>query len=275
MRRALRHRRPCPARPGIGPGSARAASGSSSPRFPRSAPTLPSSAPRPGGACAGGPKPAGAGALWACDHLFWHGPALEALSRPGRGAGRHHPRRRHRDVRLATAAAPRAHPWPRRRPSLAHLSGGRLVLGVGVGSHRGEYAAAGRRLRRPGAGASTTAIDTLRRAWAVSPRRALRATAGGPDRSRCGSAGRVRPRCAARRAGATGGSRCSCPPTSTPPPWAASTRRPNGRDAIPGTVARAMVAFVSVGGCAVPKNEACRGWLRCTGSRPTPSSVTS
>src|SRR5664280_1522630 len=26
------------------------------------------------------PECAGAGALWACDHLFWHGPCLESLS---------------------------------------------------------------------------------------------------------------------------------------------------------------------------------------------------
>src|ERR1700691_294778 len=83
----------------------------------------------------------GATALWACDHLFWHGPALEALSALGVAAAA--------TTRAAVGTCILQLPL-RHAPSVAkeaasldHLSGGRLVLGVGVGTHPGEYAAAG------------------------------------------------------------------------------------------------------------------------------------
>jgi alkanesulfonate monooxygenase SsuD/methylene tetrahydromethanopterin reductase-like flavin-dependent oxidoreductase (luciferase family) len=80
---------------------------------------------------------AGAGSLWATDHLFWHGPCLECL------------------VALTIIASATDHvgvgscviQLPLRRPgevakqasAIQALSGGRFILGVGVGSHVGEY----------------------------------------------------------------------------------------------------------------------------------------
>ena len=109
---------------------------------------------------------AGAGALWACDHLFWHTASVECLS----------------SVAVAVTATERATVGPcvlqlplrhaaavaKQAASLHQLSGGRLVLGVGMGNHRGEYEAArvsyrdrGRRLDE--------GIGELRRAWATGP----------------------------------------------------------------------------------------------------------
>ena len=186
----------------------------------------------------------GAGALWVCDHLFWHGPALEALSALGVAATA--------TTRAAIGTCilqlPLRHaPVGRQGGRLARPPvGWPLVLGVGVGTHPGEYAAAGvefgTRGRRLDEG-----IDTLRRAVGGGTRRALRAAAGAVAPSRCGSAGRAKPLCVAPRAAATAGSRCSSPPASTARPWVASTKRRNGSGRDPGAVARAMVAFVSVG----------------------------
>lgn len=109
-----------------------------------------------------GAEEAGASALWACDHLFWHGPSLECLAAVTVAA-------------LATEHAfvgPCVLQLPLRQPaavakqaaSLQHLSKGRLVLGLGVGTHAGEYDAAGvafvDRGRRLDEG-----IDALHRAW--------------------------------------------------------------------------------------------------------------
>ncbi len=105
---------------------------------------------------------AGADALWACDHIFWHTPALECFAA----------------VSVAATATERAAigscvlQLPLRQPavvakqaaSLQGLSGGRFVLGVGIGTHRGEYEAAGvsfeGRGRRLDSG-----ISALRDAW--------------------------------------------------------------------------------------------------------------
>jgi alkanesulfonate monooxygenase SsuD/methylene tetrahydromethanopterin reductase-like flavin-dependent oxidoreductase (luciferase family) len=83
----------------------------------------------------------GADSLWAVDHVFWPHPINECLTT------------------LAIAAAATRRPTlgscvlqlPLRQPAavakqaaaLQHLSGGRFVLGVGVGSHEGEYIRAG------------------------------------------------------------------------------------------------------------------------------------
>ncbi len=109
---------------------------------------------------------AGASALWAVDHLFWHGPVLECLAA----------------LTVAATCSERAVigscvlQLPLRRTAavakqvtaIRQLGGDRVVLGVGVGVHRGEYEAAGvaysGRGRRLDAG-----IDELRRLWAGHP----------------------------------------------------------------------------------------------------------
>ncbi|MGH9088485.1 MAG: LLM class flavin-dependent oxidoreductase [Acidimicrobiales bacterium] len=83
----------------------------------------------------------GAGALWALDHLFWGRPVLECLTAATVAVTA---TRRvavgscvlQLPLRSAAAVAKQA-------TSLQLLSGGRFVLGVGTGSHAGEYEAAG------------------------------------------------------------------------------------------------------------------------------------
>ncbi len=83
----------------------------------------------------------GVGALWATDHLFWHGPALECMTALTVAATAT------RRVVLGTCVVQ----LPLRQPpavakqaaSLQSLTQGRLVLGVGVGSHAGEYEVSG------------------------------------------------------------------------------------------------------------------------------------
>ena len=104
----------------------------------------------------------GASALWACDHLFWHGPVLECMTA----------------LTVAATATDRAFlgtcvvQLPLRQApavakqaaSLQQLSRGRFILGVGVGSHAGEFEQAGvdyqTRGRQLDAG-----IAELRRSW--------------------------------------------------------------------------------------------------------------
>lgn len=106
---------------------------------------------------------AGAGALWAIDHLFWPVPMVESLTA------------------LAVAAATTSRATlgtcvlqlplrnsgvvAKQAANLQLLSGGRLVLGVGVGSHRGEYERLGADFARRGR-ALDAGIDDLRAVWA-------------------------------------------------------------------------------------------------------------
>jgi alkanesulfonate monooxygenase SsuD/methylene tetrahydromethanopterin reductase-like flavin-dependent oxidoreductase (luciferase family) len=105
---------------------------------------------------------AGAAGLWACDHLFWHGPSMEcftALSVAAQATQRclvgscvlQLPLRR------APAVAKTA-------ASLQQLAAGRFVLGVGVGTHQGEYEAAGVEYHRRGSLLDEGLAD-LQRAW--------------------------------------------------------------------------------------------------------------
>jgi alkanesulfonate monooxygenase SsuD/methylene tetrahydromethanopterin reductase-like flavin-dependent oxidoreductase (luciferase family) len=105
---------------------------------------------------------AGASALWACDHLFWHGPCLECL------------------VVLTVAAMAteravvgscviqlplrRAVAVAKQAATLQRLSQGRMILGVGVGSHSGEYEQVGAAYDSRGHDLDT-AIGELHRAW--------------------------------------------------------------------------------------------------------------
>jgi alkanesulfonate monooxygenase SsuD/methylene tetrahydromethanopterin reductase-like flavin-dependent oxidoreductase (luciferase family) len=107
----------------------------------------------------------GADALWATDHLFWGQPTLECMT----------------SLAVAATATTRATlgtcilQLPLRRPpvvakqatALQLLSSGRFVLGVGVGSHAGEYELAGADFDTRGA-ALDRGLEALRRAWATS-----------------------------------------------------------------------------------------------------------
>jgi alkanesulfonate monooxygenase len=104
----------------------------------------------------------GADSLWAVDHLFWPHPINECLTT------------------LAIAAAATRRPalgacvlqLPLRQPAavakqataLQQLSGGRFVLGLGVGSHPIEYARAGVEYHRRGR-LMDEGIAAMQRAW--------------------------------------------------------------------------------------------------------------
>ncbi len=106
---------------------------------------------------------AGADSLWAVDHLYWPHPISEPFTT------------------LAVAATATTAPvlgtcvlqLPLRRPSavakqataLQLLSGGRFVLGVGVGIHEGEYQRAGVEYHRRGR-LMDQGVAEVREAWA-------------------------------------------------------------------------------------------------------------
>lgn len=106
----------------------------------------------------------GADALWACDHLFWHGPSLEcmvALTIAATATER---------CRLGTCVmqlplrhAPEA---AKQTATLQTMTGGRVILGVGVGSHAGEYEQAGVDYRTRGRQLDA-GLGELRRCWAT------------------------------------------------------------------------------------------------------------
>lgn len=105
---------------------------------------------------------AGADALWACDHLFWHGPSLECLTALTVAATATERARLGSCViqlplRQAAVVAKQA-------ASLQSLSGGRFILGVGVGSHPGEYEQSGVDFRTRGR-LLDAGIAELRRSW--------------------------------------------------------------------------------------------------------------
>jgi alkanesulfonate monooxygenase SsuD/methylene tetrahydromethanopterin reductase-like flavin-dependent oxidoreductase (luciferase family) len=107
---------------------------------------------------------AGADSLWATDHLFWPHPIAEAMT----------------TLAVAATATVRATlgtcvlQLPLRQPAvvakqataLQLLSGGRFVLGLGVGSHAPEYARAGVDFHQRGR-LMDHGIARLRAAWAA------------------------------------------------------------------------------------------------------------
>ena len=186
----------------------------------------------------------GATALWACDHLFWHGPALECLATLGVAATA--------TSRVVVGSCvlqlPLRHPpsVAKEAATLAHLSGGRLVLGVGVGTHAGEYGAAGADFATRGR-LLDEGIDTLRRTWAVSPgERYVQLPAAGPVPVWVGGSSEAALRRAAHRGDGW------IPLFVPPAEYAAAVGRLGkeaeraGRD--PADITRATVVFVSAGG---------------------------
>lgn len=184
---------------------------------------------------------AGAAGLWACDHLFWHGPSVECLTA----------------VSVAALATSRCLvgscvlQLPLRRPvvvaktaaSLQHVASGRVVLGVGVGTHPGEYEAAGVDYHERGR-LLDAGIAELRTAWAKTDDRYVQLPT--PDPIALWSGGSSP---AARRRAAT---LDGWVPLFVPPEDYGDELR-SIRDAAgragrePAAVAGAVVAFVSIG----------------------------
>ena len=105
---------------------------------------------------------AGADALWACDHLFWHGPCLECVVVLTVAATA----TRHAALGSCVVQLPlrRAVAVAKQAATLQTLSRGRLILGVGVGSHPGEYEQVGAAYHRRGHDLDS-GIGELHRAW--------------------------------------------------------------------------------------------------------------
>jgi alkanesulfonate monooxygenase SsuD/methylene tetrahydromethanopterin reductase-like flavin-dependent oxidoreductase (luciferase family) len=215
------------------------------PTFPQASPTPPG-ADELGGLCAAA-ETGGAGALWACDHLYWHGPVLECFSALGVAAA-------------ATTTAVvgscvlqlplrRAEAVAKQAASLQHLSGGRLVLGVGAGSRAGEYEAAAVDFATRGR-ALDAGIERLRAAWDPG-----RPGTGADDRQLPGPDPIPLWIGGSSEAALVRTARCGdgwIPLFLPPAEYAAAQDRLDkeaqaaGRD--PATIARAVVVFVSVGG---------------------------
>ncbi|MGH9007159.1 MAG: LLM class flavin-dependent oxidoreductase, partial [Acidimicrobiales bacterium] len=106
---------------------------------------------------------AGATGLWACDHLFWHQPLLEPLSALSVAATATSTATLGTCVLQLPMRSPAA--VARAAHTLQLLSGGRFVLGLGVGSHPGEYRAAGADYGGRGH-RFDDGIEAIRGAWA-------------------------------------------------------------------------------------------------------------
>lgn len=116
-------------------------------------------------ALARGAERAGAGSIWACDHLFWHRPVLEPLTSLAVVAeATHRPA-----IGTCVLQLPLRNPAAvaRQASTLQLLSEGRFVLGVGTGSHRGEYEAAGVEFAERGQRLDE-GIGALRLAWSTA-----------------------------------------------------------------------------------------------------------
>ncbi len=105
---------------------------------------------------------AGATGIWSCDHLFWRTPLIECLSSLAVAATSTQGSVLGASVlQVPLRSAPVI---AKQAGSLQQLSNGRLVLGVGVGSHEPEYAEAGATFRSRGRRLDA-AIAELRRLW--------------------------------------------------------------------------------------------------------------
>ncbi|MGA7418973.1 MAG: LLM class flavin-dependent oxidoreductase [Acidimicrobiales bacterium] len=83
----------------------------------------------------------GVDALWATDHLFWHGPAIECMTALTVAATA--TRRATLGTCVIQLPLRQAPSVAKQAASLQSLTQGRIVLGVGVGSHAGEYEVSG------------------------------------------------------------------------------------------------------------------------------------
>jgi alkanesulfonate monooxygenase SsuD/methylene tetrahydromethanopterin reductase-like flavin-dependent oxidoreductase (luciferase family) len=118
----------------------------------------------------------GADALWTCDHLFWHGPSLESMmvlavaatatERAMLGTC---------VVQLPLRQAPAV---AKQAATLQTLTQGRVILGVGVGSHVGEYEQAGIDYHARGR-LLDAGIAELRRSWSTGQGSARGSTEAG------------------------------------------------------------------------------------------------
>jgi alkanesulfonate monooxygenase SsuD/methylene tetrahydromethanopterin reductase-like flavin-dependent oxidoreductase (luciferase family) len=105
----------------------------------------------------------GVDALWATDHLFWHGPALECMTALTVAATA--TRRAMLGTCVVQLPLRQAPAVAKQAASLQTLTQGRMVLGVGVGSHAGEYEVSGIDYATRGRQLDE-GIAQVRRAWA-------------------------------------------------------------------------------------------------------------
>ena len=118
----------------------------------------------------------GVGALWATDHLFWHGPALECMTALTVAATA--TRRAMLGTCVVQLPLRQAPAVAKQAASLQSLTQGRMVLGVGVGSHAGEYEVSGIDYATRGRQLDE-GIAQVRRAWASGAGEAGGDIAGG------------------------------------------------------------------------------------------------
>ncbi len=110
---------------------------------------------------------AGAAGVWATDHLFWRAPAGECVTTIAVAAAATRTTVVGTCVLQLPLRAPAA--VAKQATALQLLSGGRFVLGVGVGSHPREYELAGAPFHTRGK-ALDAGIEALHDAWATSER---------------------------------------------------------------------------------------------------------
>jgi alkanesulfonate monooxygenase SsuD/methylene tetrahydromethanopterin reductase-like flavin-dependent oxidoreductase (luciferase family) len=104
----------------------------------------------------------GADSLWAVDHLFWPHPINECLTTLAIAAAA----TRRPTLGSCVLQLPLRHPaaLAKQVTALQLLSGGRFILGLGVGSHEGEYERAGVDFHHRGR-LMDAGISALRESW--------------------------------------------------------------------------------------------------------------
>jgi len=130
------------------------------PTFPQGSDEVPGAAEL--GMTAQAAEIAGASALWACDHLFWHRPSLECMMALALAAS--HTKTSTIGTCVMQLPLRPAALVAKQAAGLQHLAGGRFVLGVGVGSHEGEYRAVGARYETRGQDLDRS-IQQMRALW--------------------------------------------------------------------------------------------------------------